>query len=606
VNPEDLKEIIAEAKRRGYTESEIFSKLKEMGMPIDGSSPIEAADVGRSLVQGATFNFGDEILGVLPEWLGGGDEAKATMRSRDKAFKDEHPAIGLASEIAGGMVVPGFGAVKAFGKGAMNIKRAMGMGAALGGAAGGLSGAGSAEGDLGDRAEAAVPAAAAGAVLGGALPGAFAATKSALSPASRAMARLRSAIAKSGGEEAVSRRAQEFADAGRGDVATLADMSRPLQRATDFAANNNDNARNVLEEAFEPRAQEVNTRITDDITSRLGAPHAEQVSDDLAKARLEWADSDAGFEGLRKKNPVVVPVMGERFDELLNQPRVKDAIAQAREVGILGPTPPANGASFEVLQGTKERLDAAVGQAFGRPGLRDLAVRLRKARDEFVGLMRQGVPGYDEVAGQYHNLHRLEEMVEHGRATYRNTDARGLKSFLAELSPEEKTRFRQGLISEMIADLRKQNAGSPALRSMVRPGANKREIMEAAFDSAKEMQEFLKRSKTEIDMAVTGRALGGSQTHGREMATVDPASLAIDVALNPAGGILNAIRGVSPRYLASRTAEEMAPALSTQGVPNIQRLLQQMQTQPQDLLGAMAARRIPIAGGLLGQEMFGE
>ncbi|MCC2626370.1 MAG: hypothetical protein K0S14_20, partial [Thermomicrobiales bacterium] len=434
MNPEDLKEIIAEAKRRGYTESEIFSKLKEMGMPIDGSSPIEAADVGRSLVQGATFNFGDEILGVLPEWLGGGDEAKATMRSRDKAFKDEHPAIGLASEIAGGM-----------------------------------------------------------------------------------------AIAKSGGEEAVSRRAQEFADAGRGDVATLADMSRPLQRATDFAANNNDNARNVLEEAFEPRAQEVNTRITDDITSRLGAPHAEQVSDDLAKARLEWADSDAGFEGLRKKNPVVVPVMGERFDELLNQPRVKDAIAQAREVGILGPTPPANGASFEVLQGTKERLDAAVGQAFGRPGLRDLAVRLRKARDEFVGLMRQGVPGYDEVAGQYHNLHRLEEMVEHGRATYRNTDARGLKSFLAELSPEEKTRFRQGLISEMIADLRKQNAGSPALRSMVRPGANKREIMEAAFDSAKEMQEFLKRSKTEIDMAVTGRALGGSQTHGREMATVDPA-----------------------------------------------------------------------------------
>jgi hypothetical protein len=90
------------------------------------------------------------------------------------------------------------------------------------------------------------------------------------------------------------------------------------------------------------------------------------------------------------------------------------------------------------------------------------------------------------------------------------------------------------------------------------------------------------------------------------MATVDPASLAIDVALNPAGGILNAIRGVSPRFLASRTAEEMAPALSTQGVPNIQRLLQQMQTQPQDLLGAMAARRVPIAGGLLGQEMFGE
>jgi hypothetical protein len=603
VDPQ-IEQVILEAAKRGYSPSEIYRRLKDEGVKGLGDSPVEMTDVIRSLVQGASFNFGDEILGALPEWMGGGEQAKETMRARDKAFKDEHPVIGTASEIAGGMAVPGFGAIGALGRGAMNIKRAIGAGAAIGGVAGGLSGAGAAEGDLGDRVNAAIPAGIAGAALGGAIPGVAAAGRAAFSPAARAMSRLRGAVHASGGPEAIARRAQEFADAGRGEEATLADMSRHLQRATDFSANNNDDARVAFENAFEPRAQEVNERITDDITSRFGAPHAEQVNDDLSRARLAWADSQEGFEGLRQRNPVVIPVMGERFDALLHQPRVRDAIAQAREVGIIGPIDRANGASFEVLQGTKERLDAAVGQAFGRPGLRDLAVRLRAARDQFVDLMREGVPGYRDVADQYHAMHRLEEMLEHGQATYRNNDARGLRQFFNDLTPAERNTFRQGLVSEMIADLRKQNAGAPALRGLVRPGANKRDIMEIAFGSRRELEDFLRRSRTEIDMATTGRALGGSQTHGREMATVDPASLAIDAMVNPGGAVVNAARAASPKYLASQTARQMAPTLTTQGAGNIQRLMQQWQTQPQDLLGAMMSRRVPVAAGLLGQDFL--
>jgi hypothetical protein len=606
MNPEELQKIIAEGEKRGYSPSETIQILRGLGYEIDDSSPVRATDIGRSLVQGATFNFGDEILGKLPEWLGGGEQARDEMRSRDKAFKKEHPIIGTGAEIAGGMAVPGFGAVGALGRGAMNIKRAIGAGAAIGGVSGGLAGAGAAEGDLGDRVTAAIPAAGAGAALGAVIPGGAAALRAGFSPASRAMARLRGAVAKSGGPEAVSRRAAEFEAAGRGQEATLADMSRHLQRATDYSVNNNDDARVMFENAFEPRAQEVNERITEDVTSRLGAPHAEQVGDDLSRARLAWADSQEGFEGLRQRNPAVLPIMGEKFDALLNQPRVRDALAQAREVGILGPMDRANGASFEVLQGTKERLDAAVGQAFGRPGLRDLGVRLRAARDQYVDLLRDGVPGYRDVADQYHAMHRLEEMLEHGQATYKNNDARGLRQFFDNLSTEERNTFRQGLVSEMIKELRQQNAGAPALRSMVRPGANKRDIMEIAFGSRKELEEFLRRSRTEIDMATTGRALGGSQTHGREMATVDPAGLAIDAMVNPGSALVNAARSVSPKYLASRTAREMAPTLTTQGAGNIQRLMQQWQREPQDLLGAMMSRRVPVAAGLLGSEMFGE
>jgi hypothetical protein len=105
-------------------------------------------------------------------------------------------------------------------------------------------------------------------------------------------------------------------------------------------------------------------------------------------------------------------------------------------------------------------------------------------------------------------------------------------------------------------------------------------------------------------MATTGRALGGSQTHGRDMATVDPAGLAIDAVTNPMGGAVNALRALSPKWLASKTAKEMAPTLATQGAPNIRELLRRWQTQPQDLLGAMASRRLPAAAGILGQNLM--
>jgi hypothetical protein len=578
VDPQ-IEELVKYAKSQGYSETEIAEKLRELGLDY---SPVTARNLGRSAVQGLTFNFGDEILGKLPEWMGGGEEARDEMRAKDKAFKRDHKWISTGAEIAGGMALP-LGAIGAVGRGAINLKRAMGAGAAIGGLTGGLAGAGA----------------------GAAIPGALAAGKALISPASRAMARLRGAVDGSGGPEAIIKRAQEFEAAGRGREATLADMSRRLQSQTDFAANNSDEAFETLENVLEPRAQEVNSRVADDITQRLGAPHAEGIGDELATARNAWANSPEGFEGLRAANPAVLPVMGERFNALLQQPRVRDALAQAREVGIIGPIPRAENASFEVLQGVKERLDMGVGKAFATPGARDLAVRLRAARDEMVDLLREGVPGYREVADQYHTMHRLEEMLEAGRATYRNTDARGLKGFLSELSNEERDRFRQGLVSEMIADLRMKNQGAPAARDVVRPGANKKDIMEAAFGSRQELEAFLRRQRTEIEMARTGRTLAGSQTHRRGAAMVDPAGLALDAAVGgPMGAMSAMMRSMSPKWLAARTAREMAPTLATQGSSAIERLMQQWQTRPPELINRWAAQAAPAAGGLFGQEVI--
>lgn len=597
-----IEELVAWAKSQDYSDAEIAAKLAELGVEYD--VPVTARDVGRSAVQGLTFGFGDEILGLLPEWLGGGEQAKEEMRARDKAFKKAHPVVAGASEIVAGLAVPG-GAVAKLGKGAMNIRRAMAGGAAFGGGAGALAGAGAAEGNLSERVNAALPAAGAGAGLGALLPGGIAAGRAVLSPASRAMARLRGAVERSGGPEAVAARAREFEAAGRGREAILGDMGRPLQQATDFAANNSEEAFERLDDVMSPRALEVNPRVAADVEGQLGAPFAEGIADDLAKSRLEWAGGPSGFEGLRQRNPAVIPAMGERFDAILNQPRVRDALEQAREVGLMGPLPKAAGVSFEVLQGTKERLDMAVGGAFAKPGARDLAVRLRAARDELVEQMREGVPGYRDVADEYHSRLRLEEMLAHGQATYRNTDARGLKAFLADLQPTERDHFRKGLVSELLADLRRKNQGAPAARDIVRPGQNKREIMEAAFGSKAELERFLKRQGTELTMARTGQALAGSQTHRRGAALADPAGVAIDIAsAGPMYGGANALRNILPKVLAGRTAREMGPVLATQGSTAIERLMAQWQRRPPTLVGPTVSRGLPIAGGLLGEDLM--
>ncbi len=565
---------------------------------------------GRSAYQGATFNYGDELLGLLPEWMGGGEKNRDEFRERDEAYKRAHPVVSTLGEVAGGFVVPGFGAGRALG-GAMNIKRAIGAGAAVGAASGALAGSGAAEGGPAERAKGAVIPGAIGGVVGAALPGAFAAGRSLYSPAARAAARLSRAVDRSGGPEGVIASSQVNDELGRGAEQILADQSRPLQQAADYAANNSEEAYEAIEGVVEPRARDMNQRVLNDVQARVGDPNAEKIAERLRDRRLEWADGPEGFEGLRQRNPAVIPAMGNRFHALLQQPHVRDALAQAREVGLIGDeslgVPKDGSVSYAVLQGTKERLDAITGRAFATPGLRDLGAKMKKLKGELIGLMREGVDGYGAVADKYDKMHSLEEMLEHGRQTYNEPDSRGLRELISTLDPAEKKAFRAGLVSELIVDLRRKASGQNAARQMVRMSPRHKDVMEVAFDSQHELQRFMAEMSVEDDFTRTGGSLLGSQTHRRGAAVLDPAAIATDVAtVGPTATAVGAARSMLPKWLGGKTAREMGPVLATQGTQNIQELMRQWQRQPQDLLGEMAARRVPLAGGLLGQEMFGD
>lgn len=118
--------------------------------------------LGREAVQGATFDFGDE-LGL-------------TDRAASQRFGEQHPVMSTVARIAGGVPLFAAGPGAALGRAAMSggLLRSTAKSAGLGAGAGGVAGLGGGEGGVYDRLPGAAQGAMAGAVLGGAIPPAIA------------------------------------------------------------------------------------------------------------------------------------------------------------------------------------------------------------------------------------------------------------------------------------------------------------------------------------------------------------------------------------------------------------------------------------------------
>lgn len=134
-----------------------------------------AGSLARSVVQGATLNFGDEIEAFVRSRVGSGDYEKELARIRDEMdeFKKSNPWSSTLAELAGGIVLPGMGAGKAVAagvKGATSLTAgAVGRSAAAGAGYGAVAGYGAGEG-VENRLEGAAAGGVVGGALGGALP----------------------------------------------------------------------------------------------------------------------------------------------------------------------------------------------------------------------------------------------------------------------------------------------------------------------------------------------------------------------------------------------------------------------------------------------------
>jgi len=123
-------------------------------------------DFLRMAAQGASFGFADELAGLGAAVTPGGKgytEARDESRQRVEDLRGLNPGASLASELAGGVAVPGVGGLKA-----MEGAPALGKLVNIGAVEGGLLGAGESDGTALDRLAGAGQGVAAGALTGGA------------------------------------------------------------------------------------------------------------------------------------------------------------------------------------------------------------------------------------------------------------------------------------------------------------------------------------------------------------------------------------------------------------------------------------------------------
>lgn len=334
-----------------------FNKL----LASQPSSDISLRNLGRSAMQGATFDFADEALGALPKWLGGGDAAKEEMRLRGDLFNRDHPVADAAASIGGALLpsVASFGTLApeaegvAAGKAAVTAGKAIVHGMKVGAATGALGAMGRTDDSdtAGDVLQKTAIGAGMGTTLGAAIPAAVGTAKylfgkvdlgNGIKVSNVALTQLQKAVAESGypdpaggaqlhGEPAIQQFLIDANRAGRGKDVMFADASDRLRSAIDFAANANPNVRDVVDRAARERQGGMVDRLKDTMRKAFGMgpnaelPFVDRRQEALANARSSWASGPSGYGGLE-----------DSFTEVPNtvfpSPALKDAQA-ALEAG---------------------------------------------------------------------------------------------------------------------------------------------------------------------------------------------------------------------------------------------------------------------------------
>lgn len=621
----------------------------ELGDPNSG-----VRDVARSLGEGATMGWGDELVGKLPQALGGGAGAEADMRNRLQAMGEAHPVLDKTLQFAGGvgpsLLLPELGAVSVAGK--------IGTGALLGAGAGALSGAGYA--DEGSRMGGAEGGAAIGGLLGAAIPAAVAGTRALGVPS--ATRRLAGAVEKSGGAPLLNAKAAAFQRAGLGDVTTLGDLSDPLRAEAKYVATNHPDAAMARIRATQARTAATPQRFLDKLRALLPEfgpdPNAPTEEGALAKTISEWASGPKGYGGLRSagevpNTPSLAPgsesvelsqakanlsaakkmgIGGRNLQDLeqrvvsltpptnpqeealrgvLGQPVVREAVRTANMTGQIGdvltdPSTPTFAKMFQV----KEKLEAAADRNINAVGGdKALGFRLKEAARLVDQHMEDNMPGYSDVKAEYRKMSGLQEAFQAGHDAWKSGDSREIAANLAELSPPQLHNARIAMASDMVSDLRRPGGGMATARQLMRSGAEGssesalKDKLLAVFGSPEKAQAYLDFAGKNQELSRMTGAYGGSDTYQKFMAgESSPVETVLSkgasgLAYRPSAFARSVLeRAISNRLLRSvrvRTAAGMAEPLMATGPSAIRDALTAIGHAP-PLPGRVASQIAPM------------
>lgn len=605
-----VQNIIIEYQRSGQPQLEESLKEEIVEEARDEGLLSIAGDTARSVVQGLTFGFGEELEAAAKTGfglIGDYDKEVTKLRKDIEDFQKTNPALAIGGELVGGLataLIPGVGVAGTAARTAGGTGRAALRGAGTGAGYGAAYGAGTAEGDIGERLTGAATGGAVGGVVGAGVPvvGRLAGagvgrvadafgirgTKRAEQFADQ---KILQALEREGltPNEAIAR-LQRARDLGQEDV-LIADLGESMRALGYSAQAIPQRAKTEVAEKLEERALEQAERITDDLTSRakIEGPFSVKYIDDLAKAQEEL--SRPLYKEAYQKN-----LSAKAFKEFFTGPKAtimqeasknakKIQAAKGKEIVDIskiikdetqlkkfldGDLPTEYLHSLKM--GLDDLINSQVDNLTGRATKKGVAYI--QLKNDFNKIIESLNPAYKKANKQFSDFARLKQAYEVGFKA-KNKSPQELNKFISKFNDGEKEAFRVGFIanvkdqSEKLADSRdfvKVIFGSPRNRELLR------KVFPSGEEGTKEFQQFKKVIDLEREKIQTRRKVSQlSPTEERRLAVqeagADPAEMTALMAQLGRGDAL----GAAQRLMGSVGAR--IGGLNPQSAENIARRL---------------------------------
>jgi hypothetical protein len=583
-------------KEEGFTQ-ESFAKALDLVKQTGGKTAEFGA--GRSLAQGATFGFADELEALTKSLAGQGtyEQNLAALELAKQKYGQQNPKTALATEIAGGLpyaLLPFLGTAKyaQMASQAAPLVRAgvtAGASAVTGALTGALGGAGAA--GVGER----MAGAQAGGTLGGLVGGAAPAVTKGLGMAGSKIVDVTSgipvvqqvgkAIGMATGQtvDAANRAKAKLLEAMYRDKVSPADLEKMIAAATkpvgivDIAGENVKSLADVVQKypstsrqtaktALEERAAGQGERIQGDISKYLGG-FTDPFEYTTAIAKRQKEVSSPLYQKAYAYGEVTDPAV-LKFLEL---PQFKTAAKEAQ--GLLaaeGRAVDMSRPTVETLDNIKRGLDALIEKetdSFGK--VTKLGQIYKTKKNEFLSELDSAVPDFGKARAAFAGEAELLDATKLGKDFYKQTASEANRTF-ANLSPSEQEAYKVGALDAVkekiqsakdTADIRKRIFGSPSERDRV----------SSLFPDNDTFKQFEKDMMTESVMRKTQeKILGNSATAERQLGIqgleAEPSFLGQMIEQGPLRGTLGYLKAQG-QGVAGQTAEELGPMLFKLGDP---------------------------------------
>jgi hypothetical protein len=531
-------DVVGYLKSEGFTptkfEAAVASSRKLTGPPVD-------AGFGRSLLQGLSFNFADEIEAALKSGSISNKDYQdqlARVRAGIKQYEQQYPGRAFAGELVGGLAPTAAALIAApFTGGATLPAVAAGTariatkvptlggialrGAGYGAASGAVSGAGGAEGGLGSRAAGAGLGTVTGGVFGGATPlvtsavsSGGKAVKSAFTPAQPqdAARKAQELIAKKLAQEGLDpvalaqQQAQRNLALGVKDE-TLADYAgESMRRLARGAMAIPQSAQTETRQMLIERARGAGPRITQDITdlTAVGARDIREVADEIIRNRSLLAAPL--YEQARSAGQV----NSFAIDNLLKKSKdIQQAINDARRLPQFADLPDND----IVMLDKAYKYVGGIANEARQSGKTNRANDLDELRVSLLNAITEKVPVYGRAVKTFADESLLNDALEAGSTKFLKKKPAEINRELARFSDDsERQMYRLGAIQSLRDDIYATKETADIANKYL-DSREMRDRMRTIFNSEGEYESFVKNLERERQMGITrSRIEGGSPT----------------------------------------------------------------------------------------------